>query len=335
MRACLLSFALALSACSAKVDRFTLDRVVPLGMETPDTRKACAVGESLGYALAAVPSRARPPHRALIVVEMTAGLCDEADAWEAQLTAVRAERRISSDGAEISDIRDARLSAERAHARAADRFWRAFQHTEAAFGPIGAETCPRIAANDEEVYLLGLVSGTVALLNDRASGGVVGVPLDTLGKVARGSTCLDDARWWAAPSALRAASWATIPGSGPDGVDPWALMRSAADRGDVSGVRVARALLVLIRANADHTEDVEEGIRAFAHALESVPASASHALIEEYARLVVLHQSDLLWTAARGHRTPTLGELPTDPADTPPPAGPDPFADDPFASPAP
>jgi hypothetical protein len=34
------------------------------------------------------------------------------------------------------------------------------------------------------------------------------------------------------------------------------------------------------------------------------------ALLDEYARLVSLHESDLLWTVTAGHVTPRFGELP-------------------------
>lgn len=343
MRTTLLLPALALAclaACSNKVDRFTLDRVVPRGLSQADVRRACALGESMRHVATAVPSADNPPDRALIITDVTAALCDEAVAWEQDARAWRATRNFDAlpPDRRAAEIRDARIAAERAHADAASRFWQTFEDADRHWGPIGADTCPRIAPRDELAYLLGLVGGTLGLLHDRASGGQVGVPLDTLGRVARGAACLDDARWWHAPGALQAASWATIPGSGPEGVDPWALLESQAAAGDASGVRVARALSVLIYANGDRTGDVERGIKAHAASLESTPMDPEYALLDEYARLVTLHQSDRLWIEAEGYRTPTFGELPSDESAPPPalqedPFGADPFGDDPFATP--
>jgi len=90
---------------------------------------------------------------------------------------------------------------------------------------------------------------------------------------------------------------------------------------------------VLIAANAGREEIVEEGIRAHAASLQATPQAEDYALLDEYARLVTIHQSDRLWTESAGHRTPRLGDLPSDatPAPAPDPFGVDPFGADPFA----
>jgi hypothetical protein len=176
------------------------------------------------------------------------------------------------------------------------------------------------------VYVVGLVAGALSLLHDKAGNNAVGVPTDTLGRVARGSKCVDSAKWWHVPHALEGVAWGIVPGSGPEGTDPWAHLEQAAAEGEASGVRVARALQVLVAGIAGRDEDLARGIRAFPAARDATPTDPDWALFDEYARLVVLHQSDVLWTAAKGHRTPTLGVLPGDdapPADVPP--GEDPF----------
>jgi len=187
---------LCLAGCAKKVDRLTLDRVVPRGLAVPDTQKACALGESLAHVLAGASSAAHPPHRALVVAEATSALCAEDVAWEAELRGLRAGHDFDARGpaARAAEIRDAREAAERAHALAAARFYRAFQQMTAQWGPVGDGDCPRIAARDQIGYLIGLISGTLALLHDRAGGATVGVPLDTFGRVARGARCLDNDR---------------------------------------------------------------------------------------------------------------------------------------------
>jgi len=313
-----------LVACAGKIDRFTVDRVVPAGNAVADTGKACALGAALVHPIDAL-SKGRS-ELALAVAEGTGALCAEQEAWEADLTALRARTYDGeSDEARAAAITDATLSAERHHAIAAARFDRAFGAIEDEWGTVG-DGCPKIAERDEFVYFFGLVCGTLALLHDRASGGVHDVPLDRLGAVARGAGCVDDARWWSGPAALRAGAWATVPGLGPTGTDPWAELETAAAAGDPTGVRVARAIQILIAANAGRNDVLEPALAAHAASREAVPSDPEWALLDEYAYRIALQESDRVWSAATGHRTERFGAWPGS-ADAPPePLGPDPFA---------
>lgn len=308
-------FLFALQACTATVNRFTVDKVVERGLTVPDLGKVCALGSSLAHMLAATGGPDAPPHLAMVVAESTAATCDEAVAWETELT------RLRQPLSDIAAITDARLLEQRAHGQSAARFWRAFQQTEAAFGPIG-ETCPRIDAEDEVVWILGLVSGMLGVLHDKASGGMNDIPLDAIGRVGRAAKCVDDERWWYVPSALQAASWAIIPGSGPMTGDPWLQLSEAATKGEKSGVRVARAIEVMVAANADRTTQLQAAIKAHKQSIDTVPRAARWALFDEYARLITLHQNDVVWTIATRHRAPSLGSLPTDTTNTAPPPNP-------------
>ncbi|MEQ1570991.1 MAG: hypothetical protein ABMA64_35505 [Myxococcota bacterium] len=318
-------------ACAGRIDRFVVDRVVVTGATVGDTGKACMMGAALLHPLDSVSKRS--PALALTVAEGVAAVCDEAAAWEADLAVERARRNFVALGdARAAEITDAGLHAARAHGRAAARFERSFQSLQEAFGTVG-EGCPSIAERDEFTYVFGLVGGTLALLNDRASGGVNDIPLDRLAAIARGSTCVDDARWWSVPSALRGAAWAVVPGSGPADQDPWQLLEEAATRGEASGVRVARAIQVLIASNQGNDEVVTSALAAHAASLAANPADPAWLLLDQYATEVSLHQSDLRWTRERGHRTERFGTVPTDVA-APAPTGPDPFGEvfgaDPF-----
>ena len=306
-------------------------KVVDRGSDYPDTGKACALGAALAHPLASLTKN--EPHLALVVAEGTSALCDQAVAWEQELGSARAKRNLTALGdSRAAEITDARIAAARAHSRAAARFDGSFRQLEGHFGDLGAE-CPKIREKDEFVVLFGLVTGTLALLHDKAGGTENDVPLDRLNVVARTSECLDDAAWWSAPKALRAGAWATIPGSGPAGVDAWALLDEAAREGDASGVRVARGIQVLLAANAGRDDVVEEALRAHAASIAATPQDPDWALLDAYAYEVSLHQSDLLWTAATGHRTEAFGQLPSDVAPAPEPTGPDPFGA--FGAPAP
>ena len=331
-----LSLALALlTACAGKVDAFTVQRVVPRALAGGDLEMVCATGEGSTYTLAGVTKADNPPNRAMIIGNATGAMCAELRAWEDDLASLRAEHLYEGE-AQIAAIKDARHAAERHHAVAAERFWTAFAHTEAHYGPVG-DDCPSFSKKrDELTYLIGLVAGSSALIHDKAAGSPVGVPLDVLPRVARAAGCLDDAAGWHAPSALQAAAWATVPGSGPEGVDPWALLAESAAAGDTTGVRIGRALQVQIAANAGRAEVTREGIELHATALKSAEADPRWVLLDEYARRISLHQSDLIWTRERGYRTPTLGEFPEAPGATGPedPFGADPFGGDPFGGPA-
>ncbi len=323
-----------LVGCAAKLDRITLDQIVDRGTDYGDTGKVCALGAALVHPMGSLT--ANEPHRAMTVAEGVAAVCAEQEAWEAELDAARARHNFVALGdLRAAEMIDAQLRAERAHALTGMRFELAWRQANEAFGPIGSGTCPKVAERDQFAYLFGLVTGTLALLHDKAGGSTNGVPMDRLSLVARGAECLDDERWWHVPQALRAAAWATVPGSGPAEVDAWALLADAATKGESSGVRVARAIQVLISGNSGRDDLLGPALKAHAANLAVTAPDADWALLDTYAREVSLHQSDLVWTAASGHRTEVFGTLPTDVA-APAPTGPDLFGgSDPFGAPVP
>jgi hypothetical protein len=314
-------------ACSAKIDRFTVDRVVPTAMAVPDVGEVCALGAALDHALASVPRPNNPPERALVIAQTSASLCAEEVARAADLHAARLRRDLAPD--RVSEALDARVAAERAWGLAAARAWRAWRTLDARYGPFDGETCPSVASRDEIVLLVGLVAGTNALLHDRSAGGPVGVPLDQLLTVGRLATCVDDAAWWHAPTALQAGAWATIPGSGPEGVDPWAELERAASLGDPTGVRIARALQIVVAANAGRRDVVGPALDAMRASEAAVPSSPEWALLDAYAHALALHQADLWWIEATGHRATSLAPPPAAQA-APAPSATDPFEADPF-----
>ncbi len=328
----LFSLLFVLTACPKPVDKITMNRVVDRGRQVPDLEKACALGEAFAHPIAAAGTKKRPPKVAMVVAETTAGLCWQVKVWEAELGEARARNSATTGAAKTAEIREARIVLERANTAAAQRFYRSWLFANEAFGEIGTEGKCKVRKRDEPAYLLGIVSGMLAMLHDGAGGGHVDVPLDTLARVSRGAKCLDDEAWWHAPSALETAQWATIPGSGPADVDAWERLEDVATKGDASGVRVARALQALVANNSGRTDVLEHSIEAHAASLAETPLDDEWALLDEYARRVTGQQSDLLWTNARGHRTPTFGELPREPEPVPDtPSEPDPFGEeDPF-----
>ncbi len=317
---------LASTACRGAVNRFTINQLVDQATDGRDLDAVCGMGRSLTLPLASVSDKA---HRALVIAEGVGAMCAEIDAWDFELDAIRAKRNLESLGASrTSEIIDAQIRARRAHERAALRFERAYGNLAEEFGPPGEETCAKVPDRHHFVYQFGLITGVLALFHDRAAEGATGVPMDRPPEIARATLCLDDTEWWGLAKGLRGAAWATIPGSAPEGVDPWQLMAEAADN-DTSGIRVARAVQVLLASNAGDEELVVEGIRKFVEAGDAQTADPDWLLLDEYAKTVVLHQSDRLWMQEAGHRTERLGVLPSDEAASP--DVPDLFEDDPFA----
>lgn len=318
---------LLLSGCVRTVDRYTMQRVVPQAGAMGDVDRACALGASMGHVLSSAGRAGRQPDLALVISETTAGFCAEGLAWEAELEAAR----LKALGADLPMVQDARIREARAHAQAAQRFLASWEHLVARYGPVGTGACPKLPGDEGIIYLLGMYAGVNALLHDRAGGGSLGVPLDIPVAVARGTECVDDEAWWHAPSAMRTAAWAMVPGLAPQGVEPWEALEAAALASESTGVRLGRGLQVLIAANAGRDEIVHHALRAHAAANADSPALPSWALLDEYSRLVSLHEADLIWTAATGHRCPVFGELPLDVQA--PASAPDPFAgDDPFGA---
>lgn len=332
MRAALLPLAaLLLTGCASRVDRFLVEGPIGAAMRVPDIDLACRGANGQYPTAASLFVEGNPPDRAMTILAVTAATCSEAAAMEAELAGERAAALMDGE-AKVAAVKDSREQERRLRALTARRMWMSWQHLEHEYGPVGEGECPKLKRRmDELTWFMGLVAGANALLQDQASGGEVGVPVDVLGKVARGAECIDDAAFWHAPGALRAGAWAMVPGSGPDGVDPWVALEEAAARGDAVGMRVGRAMQVQLAANAGRDDEVRAGIRAAA-AVTATP-DPDHVLLDAYALSIIRHQADLLWTRERGYRARTLGELPGDTDAVEPgsdPFGGDPFAEDPF-----
>jgi len=305
----ILSWMLSLGCVTKIVDRMTVDKIVGQAQSVGDTQMPCALGESLNHVLMATQGR-QTPDLALLISNGTAAMCSQSKAWEERLRAERAKvQRPLSDAYRVAEIKDAQISAARWDAMTARRFYQAFNHAEKAFGTVDTP-CPKIAERDEVAYLVALIAGTFSVLHDKQSDGTIGVPLDLLPKVARASTCLDNEKWWGVPDALKAGIWATIPGTGPADVDPWAILEASAEKGSASGVRVAYAVGALLANNAGDADRMKRFLTGYGTSIAEVDRSQEWAFFDQYAYEVALHQSDLFWIETVGYRTPKLGTLP-------------------------
>lgn len=277
---------------------YAQEHMVPHMMASGDLSMACETGVSMGSFLMSFGRVTDHPGKAALITLLSAGMCAEADAWEAELRQNRAVR----DG-RASEARDALIARQRHHALAAERFYAAYQQLEGVFGTVG-EGCPEFDDGDDLYYMLGLSAGMLALSHDRAGGATAGVSMDIPQIVGRAADCLDNDRWWKAPAALQSAVWALVPGASPEGIDPFEILEASSQAGEAHGVRLARAFQVLILDANGQNDALRAAVAAHAESVADTPSNPDWELLDSYADRMILHISDRIWTAERGHRTP-------------------------------
>jgi hypothetical protein len=306
---------LLFAGCIVKiVDGSTTRTMAPATMATTDIGASCSTGMALGPVLSALGEVGRRPYKAMTFTSLAAGMCGDVAAWGAELDRLRAVQ-----GTDASGSRDHLIRERRIHAATATRYYDAWLMLDLAFPneDLG-EDCPRLSVrkNEDLLLLLGLTSGALAMVHDRAAEGIVGVPTDLPRKVERAAACLDDDKFWGVPRALQASVWAAVPGAAPPGVDPWEVLAEAAATGESASVRLGRALQVQALSTAGHRDAVRDAIRSHATSVDATPSDPAWALLDRFATELILHESDKIWMSAVGHRTPLggLGTFPDDPA---------------------
>ena len=293
---------LALSGCSVQkmagdaVLDYTKTEAIPYLMAQSDLTSACTMGQGLGPVVASLSRIELSPQEVGIGTMMASGMCAEMTQREAELEKMRAlyENRTAA-------AQDALIREKVGHQLAAARMYTAYENALRTYGDL-SEGCRSYDSETEELLsLLGIASGALALLHDFNSEKVVGIPLDVPVKIEKAARCFDDKKWWGMPTALRASIWLSIPGSGPEGVEPLAAMEEAARVGDSQGVGLARAMLAMMATNVG-AEEVR--CRALAEASLEGMKHEGYALLNAYAYQMMTHQSDMVWTRKQGYRAP-------------------------------
>ena len=123
---------------------------------------------------------------------------------------------------------------------------------------------------------------------------------------------MNNEAWWGVPDAIKAAIWATIPGSGPEDADPWGILDAAVKVGDQKGVRLAHAIRIQTADAGGHQDKVEAALDAMAKSLNSGKPSSKWLTFDRIAFVQARVVSDRIWTKATGARTPfgEFGRLP-------------------------
>lgn len=285
---------------------FGKDEMMPYLLSTDDTVMACRAGEALTPLLLSFSRVGVDPNQIATMVWMVAGACEENLAVDEELRYMR-----SVKAGNIPEAQDARTAQKRHYINSAKREYKGYQAMVSYFGVQPGEKCPSFKDdNDEMSWLIGNLSGILAVFGDSIAEGNAGVPKDIAVKAERAMTCLDAEKWWGVPLSVRAALWTVVPGIIPPGEDAWAKIRSASIMGEKKGVRLSHAIEAIAAGNAGKTQLVREIIKRHVNSKRTEAASKSELILDTMSDDMILQISDRMWTEATGKRTP-LGAVGT------------------------
>lgn len=285
---------------------FSKNHTVPYLLESGDLAMGCAMSEATAPLLMSFGRVTNEPDQLAVMLYLSAGGCAEEQAREYELQGLAALRAMNADNAE-----DAMIRQKRAHATAAKRYFRGWQHHNTFYGEPGTGECPSFDDDlDEFIYLAGLLSGLQALNAEIQSTSSIGVPKNVGSVVARATSCLDNEKWWGAPMALRATVWAMIPGATPEGEDPFQRLEIADNQGEEAGVRISHVFHAIAAQNKGDNERLRDVIRSHAESLEETPPNEEWRFVDAMATQMIVAISDRLWVENNGYRTP-MGQLGT------------------------
>lgn len=302
-----------LAGCSANpiytttgmvLSNYSEGEATPYVMQMSDPKMACALGEGVDPLLYSFSRVTDAPESTGSLLMLLAANCSEYKAWEAELDYLRADF-----AGEIPSAKDAREKAKRLNAETAKRRYIAYQRAMAAydFDPAAEEfECPFLFDDQEELtFLLGLLTGMQAIVNDANSGAMAGVPRNIAPQAERAATCLDNEKWGGLPNAIRSMVWLLLPDTQPSlAPDPWKVLEDSSRLGVEAGIRASMALEAVAAETFGRPEVLEDVIARFAEAENRIDVWSEFRLVDEVAGDAIRFSSDKHWTANYGYRTP-------------------------------
>ncbi|MES2909567.1 MAG: hypothetical protein V4688_10485 [Pseudomonadota bacterium] len=290
--------------------RFVEKKLVPPMLKDTDYIMACSSGVATAPLIMATENLGADANQLGTLLYTTAALCAETVAFENELRYLRASR-----AGNVEEAQDARIAQKRMAELAARRQLNAYNRFVTYYEKrydikIGEECTDFYKDFDEFVYMLGLITGLQAVLNDITAQQAVGVPLDIAAKAERAFSCLDNKKWWGVPVAARAVIWNVLPGL-DEGKDVWGAFNASMTLGEEAGVRLPHAMYALSAVGKDDNARVRDAIRRFVNVKEGFKPNAQYALVDSLAGFIVTSLSDKLWTEGAGTRTPpgSLGKF--------------------------
>lgn len=293
---------------------FVEDQAVPYVLKTDDVAMGCVMAEALSLLIPSLSQINASPYKLAVIFDFLSGSCAEFKAREEELRYIRAIHAKN-----VTEAQDARVQQKRYLNLAAQRQLKGYLNLESAYPEISTNKCPQFANwNDEFYWLVGLMDGLQAVLNDLASEGSAQVPLDISLKVGRGASCLDNAQWWGVPDAIQSAIWISFPGHKPLGIKPLQVLDQSMQTGLQQGMRIVQVIAAKIYIGLGDTGRVKAIIRDNVATRSSMPANPDFLFLDKVATIQLQSVSDTLWTEATGKRTPIggLGTFWDDPEST-------------------
>ena len=306
----ILSLVLLVSATTLAINNtgkilvgFIENHAVPYVLKTDDVAMGCMMAEALTLLIPSLTLVNAPPYKLAIIFDFLSGSCAEFKAKEEELRYIRATHIKN-----VTEAQDARILQKRFLNLAARRQLKGYLSLELAFAAAPGQTCPDFTSwNDEFYWLVGLMDGLQAVLNDLASEGGANVPLDISLKVGRGASCLDNKRWWGLPNAIQAAIWISFPAHRPNGTAPLQALDQSVNTGLQQGMRIAQVIAAKIYTGLGHSDQVKQIIRNNVESRTSIAANPDFLFLNQVASMQLQAISDCMWTEATGRRTPFGG----------------------------
>ncbi|MEH6560560.1 MAG: hypothetical protein V7713_03970 [Marinobacter sp.] len=309
----LLATAVLFAGCSAnpvyKTTGFVLagyseGEATPYVMQMSDPEMACALGEGIDPLLYSFSRINDAPDTTGSLLMLLAANCMEYEAWEAELAYLRADYE-----GNVPVAKDARERSKRLYALTAERRLLAFRRAMAAYDFDPAKEpldCPFLFdEQDEMTFLLGLLTGLQAVVNDANSGARAGIPRNIAPQAERAATCVDNAKTGGLPNAVRAMVWLLLPDTRPElSPDPWKVLENSSATGVKVGMRASMALEAVAAETFGRTDVLADVIRRFTEAEDTIEVWDEYRLVDHVAEYIIRFSSDKYWTAEYGYRTP-------------------------------
>ena len=282
---------------------FIEDYAVPYVLKTDDVEMGCVMAEALTLLIPSLDQINASPYKLAVMFDFLSGSCAEFKAREEELRYIRAIYVKN-----VPEAQDARILQKRFLTLAARRQLKGYHNFELAFADMPGSECPDFTSwNDEFYWLVGLMDGLQAVLNDLGSEGSAKVPLDISLKVGRGASCLDNKRWWGLPNAIQAAIWVSFPAHKPAGSKVLQMLDQAVMTGLEQGMRIAQVIAARIHIGLGNTERVKDIIRRNVQTRNSISANPDFLFLDQVASMQLQAISDCMWTESTGKRTPVGG----------------------------
>lgn len=181
------------------------------------------------------------------------------------------------------------------------------------YGDLPEGKCPKYRNEfDELVYIVGLLSGVQAMINDAQANQFLNISRDIAPKTIYQARCINGRKWWDLPDAMQAALWQVAPMLAPAELKetPMATLQRVAARGKQDGVRLGHVVWAMAAVNSGDYAAARIALRDFAAIDASWQPDAQYRILDVIAGEIMQAVSDRLWTEAVGHRTP-MGALGT------------------------